>query len=155
MYEITCLQLPHHSQHGPMSIRLYGIGDLKYTELPGKIFLDELPSIIEALQIIIENQQALKESQAEEALSLADSEEQEDNGEKQNVQIHFTRDDKWIGRKVRLRNGELRTIVDIHPSPDDFVELNGSGGDHWYYDGGYFSIGESDLDVVEILPEEA
>ena len=137
MHEITSLQLPKcNNQRAPLLIHVKGQdADSRYVELCPQILLNEVPALIQALQAILNNQQAIKQ----------------DDGEKPGV-VQFTRDREWIGRMVRLRDGTIHAITGIREDRLDYIVLdNGScyGSDGFYWGNGVSST----IDIVEILPE--
>ncbi len=145
MHEITSLQLPKcNNQRAPLVIHVKGQDtDGRYVELCPQIFLDEVPALIQALQAILDNQQAIKQ--------------ENNNGEKQNDgekpgAVQFTRDRKWIGRMVKLRDGTIHAITDIKGGQWNYIVLDDGccyGSDGFYY----LDRGPSSIDIIEILPE--
>ena len=137
MHEITSLRLPKcNNQRAPLLIHVKGQDTgSRYVELCPQIFLDEVPALIQALQAILNNQQAIKQ----------------DDGEKPRV-VQFTRDREWIGRMVRLRDGTIRAIANVKEGRQDYIVLD--NGYSYYSDGFYWRNGvSSTIDIVEILPE--
>ena len=144
MHEIISLKLPKCNDHrDPLLIHIKGQGtDSRYVELCPQIFLDEVPALIQALQAILDNQQAIKQEN--------NNGEQQDDGEKPGA-VQFTRDRKWIGRMVRLRDGTICAITNVEEGePDCIVSANG----YRYFPNGrcYRSL-TSGIDIIEVLPE--
>jgi len=111
-------------------------------ELCPQIFLDEVPALIQALQAILDNQQAIKQEN--------NNGEKQKDGEKPGV-VQFTRDHKWIGRMVKLRDGTIRTIANVREGHQDYIVLD--NGHCYSSDGFYWGNGvSSTIDIVEILP---
>jgi len=145
MHEITSLQLPKcNNQRAPLLIHVKGQDTgSRYVELCPQIFLDEVPALIQALQAILDNQQAIAGEKS--------NGEKQDDGEKPGA-VQFTRDHKWIGRMVKLRGGTIHAITGIREGRLDYIVLdNGScyGSDGFYWKNGVSST----IDIVEILPE--
>lgn len=128
----------------------------------------DLPLLIEALQ---ETQQAL--AKLKQAREQNDGEEQAsgNNGEKQalveqepvisedaifppfNFDVNL---EQYLGRKVRLQNGEISTITTLYPdcvgdSDSEVFETN--VGREYYANGRYYAGKISAFDIVEVLPK--
>lgn len=73
--------------------------------------------------------------------------------------FHFDNNPKWIGRKVKLRNGEFSVIEDVDPdwsgkADNEPIRLyNGI----WIYKDGryYYDAGDHKLDIVRLLAKGA
>ena len=145
MHEITSLQLPKcNNQRAPLLIHVKGQdADSRYVELCPQIFLDEVPALIQALQAILDNQQAIKQEN--------NNSEKQGDGEKQGA-VQFTRDRKWIGRMVKLRDGTIHAITGLRECQPDYIALDNG---HGYYSNGHYYAGycKSEIDIIEILPE--
>jgi len=147
MHEITSLQLPKcNNQRAPLLIHVKGQDtDSRYVELCPQIFLDEVPALVQALQAILDNQRAIEEEKE------VNGGNQEESDDERAGEVRFTRDPKWIGREVRLKDGSIRTIDSFGLSPD-YVFLD--NGENYYPNGRYYK-GDSPsvIDIVEVLPE--
>jgi len=145
MHEITSLRLPKcNNQRAPLLIHVKGQdADSRYVELCPQIFLNEVPALIQALQAILDNQQAIAGEKS--------NGEKQDDGEKPGA-VQFTRDREWIGRMVKLRDGTIRAITGLRECQPDYVTLDNGRG---YYSNGRYYAGDcpSEVDIIEILPE--
>ena len=146
MHEITSLQLPKcNNQRAPLVIHVKGQDtDGRYVELCPHIFLDEVPALIQALQAILDNQQAIKQEN--------NNGEKQDDGEKPGA-VQFTRDRKWIGRMVKLRDGTFRAITNVEEWDLDYIVLD--NGRSYFLDGRYYGTSTSDIDIIEVLPKSS
>jgi hypothetical protein len=144
MYEIIGLELPKYSDRNPLLIHIKGQDTgSRYVELCPQIFLDEVPALIQALQAILDNQQAIKQEN--------NNGEKQDDGEKLGV-VQFTKDYKWIGRMVKLRDGTICAITNVEEGEQDYIILDSSRG--YFPDGRYYNSGlTSDIDIIEVLPK--
>jgi len=148
MHEITSIQLPKcNNQRAPLLIQVKGQDtDSRYVEICPKILLDEIPALVQALKAILDNQRAIAEEKE------VDGENQGESDDEKAGTVQFTRDPKWIGRKVRLKDGSIETIASFGLSPDYVVLDNGDT----YYPNGHYYKGDSPsvIDIVEVLPED-
>jgi len=146
MHEITSLKLPKCNDHrDPLLIHIKGQGtDSRYVELCPQIFLDEVPALIRALQAILDNQKAIQQEN--------DNGEKQDDGEKPRA-VQFTRDRKWIGRTVRLKDGTIRAITNVEEGGPDYIVLDNAC--MYFPNGRYYRSLTSDIDIIEVLPESS
>jgi hypothetical protein len=146
MHEITSLQLPKCNDHrAPLPIHIKGQGtDSRYVELCPHIFLDEVPALIQALQAILDNQQAIKQEN--------NNGEKQDDGEKLGA-VQFTRDRRWIGRMVKLRDGTICAITNVDEGELDYIVL--ANACRYFPDGRHYGGLTSGMDIIEVLPKSS
>jgi len=146
MHEITSLRLPKcNNQRARLLIHVKGQdADSRYVELCPQIFLNEVPALIQALQAILDNQQAIAGEK--------NNGKKQDDGEKPGA-VQFTRDRKWIGRMVKLRDGTFRAITNVEEGDLDYIVLD--NGRSYFSDGRYYGTSTSDIDIIEVLPKSS